>query len=1053
MKKIIKFKKEIICVVLLFGLMLMEIFLSSCNVEKLTSIEVKSNDEIVYIGEFDYDDYKLILKYDNDRTEEIPFAEDMISDVDKLKLHTEGNHEIKVTYKEKETTFSVNVKRNVFSGVIFDDVETVYTGQDVVMTVKNVPEGTIVSYPGSNKFRNAGTYDVKAILRKDAYEAREISAKLTIKKADYDLSNIKFEDKDVNYNGTKHNIKVEGALPNGLAIDYTITKEGGKEETGNSAQNAGKYVIKATFTGDYTNYNVIEPKYATLTINKAKIDMSGVTFENEEVTYDRQVHSLAISGTLPTGVSVKYEDNNQIDVGEYDVKAKFTHRDTINYEAIPDMVARLTIDKADYDLSNIHFDSISVDYDGQIKTVVLSGTLPTHLQCEYENNEQTESGTYEAVAKFTNDDPNYNTPEDMKAQIVINPVVANLDDVLFEKTRFVGYYVGSYDEDVYVDANAFRPTNVPVGLEIDKLAYYKQDGLLSGSLDAFDGLNGDFVEKIVEDGYYVVVATFKDNKNYRDVYPIKTQIKVTTALERYVFLSGYYDSTWRWNTNLSKLLLENSQILLESNDCSALAEMLIMENDPAYIYTTHENEVIREPILVKFNKLANVFNTLSSTYIIDNSLHEYSFTANNEFMTSLYNATADLYSNAANDITALMPKDKLKTGVFGINKPYDLLNGKYYIYVKEPVAANLNQYKELIDGAYVQTEDTEVNSEKDYYREATYDDYLLMIARLFGYEAFDENQNDISVEKFLANIDKLQKAYLKDKDIENRLNCNGAVYTADGLFVLPYLFGVNDKIDGKSYDYVFGAYLVIDANGMVSIWINDINKALEATNLGVKSSPKRITTYCRCSLFEERESGAYCEGYHNVVMVSVDGVEQVLKHADNINGVDIDNADFRSNVNGKMCFKILTEDDFEDSDPQKIAEVIKDRDDIWSYEDFVKGITIDGNKLDKFDELFSEYLDIYHGAIGLKDAVIDEYGNYISYVIEYPNYDLLIDSNGNITPIEKEATGEVKPIIAVQGIKDISNASGEFIVYVDLVDTEGFKMNGAYYATLVIWNV
>ena len=1051
MNKILKFKKEIICIIIFMSMM----FLYSCGIEKLTSIEVISDNNIVYIGNFNYKDYKLILNYDSGRTEEVELTESMISDVDKLKLYTEGNHDIKITYKEKETTFNVNVKRNNFEGVIFDDVETVYTGQDVVMEVKNVPEGTSVSYPGSNKFRNAGTYEVKAILRKDSFEAVELSAKLVIKKADYDLSEVKFEDKTVAYTGSKYNIKVEGNLPSGIAVDYTIAKDGGKEENGNSAQNAGTYVIKATFSGDYNNYNVIEPKYATLTINKASIDMSSVKFNDDVVTYDRQSHSLAIQGNLPAAVSVSYENNNQIDVGEYKILAKFTHRDTINYEAIPDMEATLKINKADYDLSNIHFDSISADYDGKEKNIVLDGVLPTHLKYEFENNGHTDSGTYDVTVKFTNDDPNYNTPEDIKTKIVINPVVANLDDVVFEKTRFVGYFIATYDEDVFIEANAFRPTNLPVGLEIEKMAYYKQNGLLSGSLDAFDGVNGDFVEKITEDGYYVVVATFKDSINYRDVYPVKTQIKVTTALNRYVFLSGYYDPDWRWNTNLSKSILENAQILLEYDDCSVLSEMLRKEANPqTYKDVDHESEVIREPIIAKFDKLAKAFNEIGNTYAIDDNLHEYAFTANNEFMTSLYNLTNDLYSNSLASVKEKLTQDKIKSGVFGINKPYDLLNHKYYIYVKEPVKANLNQYKELIDGNYVATEDTEINPDKAYYQEATYNDYLLMIARLFGYEAFDENKKDITIEKFLANVDELKKEYLEAKDIENRLVFNGTVYTEDKSFILPYLFAVDNQIDGKEYDYVFASYLIIDANGMVSIWINDVDKALEATNISVAKANKKITTYSRCALFEERETGAYCIGYHDVVIIpDADGIERVLIHCDNINDVDIDNADYASSATAKMSFKILTEDDFEDPDPKKIEEAIKNSDDMWSYDDFVKGITVDGSKLDNFDQLFSEYLDLYHGATGIRDEVIDEEGNYISYIVEYPDHDLLINMDGNITVIEKEATGEVKPIVAVKGIKNISNASGEFIVYSDLVDTEGFKMDGAYYATFIIWNI
>lgn len=1034
MKKLLNLKNRIICIAVMVVFFVMAMMLNSCGLEKLISIEVISDSDVVYIGNFKYDDYKVLLTYDNGRTEEIALTADMISDTEKLKLYVEGNHDIKVVYQEKETSFNIDVERNVFSGVIFNDVETVYTGQDVVMEVKNVPEGTVVSYPGSNKFRNAGTYDVKAILRKDSYEAMEITARLTIKKADYDLSGISFEDKTFSYNGSRYNLKVEGSLPKGLAVDYTIAKEGGKEESGNYAQNAGTYTVKATFSGDFNNYNIIYPKLATLTISKAEVDMSGVSFNGEVFTYDRQVHSLAIEGNLPVGVSVSYENNGQTNVGDYEVIAKFTHRDSVNYAAINDMKADLIIDKANYDLSNIHFDSISTDYDGKEKRVVLSGVLPASLDYEIENNGKTDSGSYEVTIKFKNHDENYNTPEDIKAYIVINPVVANLDDIVFDKTRFVGYYVGTYDEDVYIEANAFRPTNIPEGLEIDKLVYYKLDvdEMYSGSLDVFDGVTGDFVERITEDGYYIVVANFKESINYQGVHPIKTQIKVTTAKERYVFLSGYYDPDWRWTSDLSKTYLENAKLYLESDDCSALTEMLIKEKLDEYASFDHDKAVIKDPLLNRFDRLAQVFNKVGNTYTIDNNLHEYVFAGNNEFMTSLFDSANELYSNALDEITSRMTMTKLKTGVFGLNKPYDILSGKYYIYVKEPKKANIDQYKELIDGVYVQTEDEEINPEKIYYQEATYNDYLLMIARLFGYEIYDSDKNDITLEKFLANVNNLKEEYLDKKNIEDRLNCNGAIYTTDGSFILPYLFAVNNQTDGKGYDYVFGGCLVIDANGIVSIWIENVEKALEATNIGVVPTEKIITTYSRCALFEEGESGVYCEEYHKAVIVTVDGKLEIMKHADNVLGVDIDNAEYASTVNGKMCLKILTEDDFDN--PEKIKEIIDNSDDIWSYEEFLNGIVIDGNKLARYNDLCRTYLEYYHGAIGLDNIIIDEEtGEWLDFDVLFPDV--------------------VKPIVAVQGIKNIANVIGEYIVYVDLIDTEGFKMDGSYYTALVIWNV
>ena len=78
--------------------------------------------------------------------------------------------------------------------------------------------------------------------------------------------------------------------------------------------------------------------------------MSNIKFEDKTVTYDGNEHTLEITGTLPKGVSVIYENNGKVNVGEYKVTAKFIG-DGLNYHPIPDMTATLTITQAEYDMS------------------------------------------------------------------------------------------------------------------------------------------------------------------------------------------------------------------------------------------------------------------------------------------------------------------------------------------------------------------------------------------------------------------------------------------------------------------------------------------------------------------------------------------------------------------------------------------------------------------------------------------------------------------------------------------------------------------------------
>ena len=126
-----------------------------------------------------------------------------------------------------------------------------------------------------------------------------------------------------------------------LELSYAYKTDGGELIAG-LPTNAGTYTVEAAALGADGMYNEAE---FSLTIAKATYDMRNIAFEGATVTYDGETHGLAITGTLPAGVSVSYTDNGQVNAGEYTVTATFTG-DYLNYNAIPDMTATLTIAKA-----------------------------------------------------------------------------------------------------------------------------------------------------------------------------------------------------------------------------------------------------------------------------------------------------------------------------------------------------------------------------------------------------------------------------------------------------------------------------------------------------------------------------------------------------------------------------------------------------------------------------------------------------------------------------------------------------------------------------------
>ena len=223
--------------------------------------------------------------------------------------------------------------------------------------------------------------------------------------------------KDIVYDGSPVaegvDFTVEGT--DGVTLTYSYKAEGGDEFTAGLPTNAGDYTVYVyALNGEKQFISMV----FDITIAKATYDMSDITFADGNFTYDREAHSIAISGTLPDGVSVSYDVSYKVNAGEYTVTATFTG-DSANYNAIPDMTAKLTIAKADYDMSDITFEDGSFTYDGQAHSLVISGTLPTGVSVTYAGNDKTNAGEYTVTATFVGDYDNYIAIPDITATLTI----------------------------------------------------------------------------------------------------------------------------------------------------------------------------------------------------------------------------------------------------------------------------------------------------------------------------------------------------------------------------------------------------------------------------------------------------------------------------------------------------------------------------------------------------------------------------------------------------------------------------------------------------------
>ena len=755
----------------------------ACNVDDVKEVIITPNTVNIRIGEFNYSDYKVTATYGSGKIEEATLTEEMIAPKDRLKFFLEGEHEIEVEFLRNTTTFKVNVRRNVFAGAEFNDLDVVYNGEFYTVEVKNVPEGTIVSYPTTNRFRTAGEYQATAILRKDSFEMKEMVAKVNIRKADYDLSGVTFENQTVEYDGSSHMIEMEGTLPSGLYVNYTITREGGREEKGNSATNAGVYTVEARFSGDTTNYNVVDNKQAILTINQASIDVSNLTFENKIVTYDRTIQSIEVEGNIPHGVNVTYLNNEHVDAGSYEVTATFSVDDTVNFAAIPDMKATLTILKAEYDMSAVHFNGMKVTYDGQEHKIEIIGQLPNGVKVEYNGNEGINAGSYDAVAKFTSGNVNYNDPISMTATLIIDPAIAQMDQIVFERRRFISIVLEKEDADEYMDwydpylvANEYRPENVPVGFSM-KAEYKKTDNWQADLESNIEDLTG-FVDKITEDGYYLVKITFDGGSNYVDEKP------TTTTVIRIDTIDDDDISTWQ------QLVYDNSWVNPETNNVAGVfmdyfTGACVEKNRKTFIIGDTTIQYCDCNVFLNYADIgedALKSDEISDRYIPESKLKDY-----REFADSYFTFVKTFKSTGIAEFDSFLEAAVKASNTVDTEEYYGEDREPSYDFDKDKaVYVTING---VLDSE-IRDETNQIEKTATYYHEA--------LAHLFGFE----NKNDFYGEgQITGNVFDTYCNMTFQASVgvsnDNPIACEGAVYvkntdSEDYAFIFPYVFRITE---------------------------------------------------------------------------------------------------------------------------------------------------------------------------------------------------------------------------------------------------------------------
>ncbi len=166
--------------------------------------------------------------------------------------------------------------------VTFDGKTVVYDGSAYTIAVSALPtdvkgNGVEPQYSVNGTaeagvvFIDAGMYSYVAIWDDPNYEAVTREATLTIQKATFDLSVVRFEDDTVTYDGRYHSLSVssEQPLPDWITVSYS---------SNNSKKDVGALTVSATLSHENPNYHLFDEsdaqKRATLTIIARPIDVT-----------------------------------------------------------------------------------------------------------------------------------------------------------------------------------------------------------------------------------------------------------------------------------------------------------------------------------------------------------------------------------------------------------------------------------------------------------------------------------------------------------------------------------------------------------------------------------------------------------------------------------------------------------------------------------------------------------------------------------------------------------------------------------------------------------
>jgi hypothetical protein len=409
--------------------------------------------------------------------EAIPFHS-MVKFEGKIVTYNNKDHELKVTGKLPEDisidytnnkhklvgSYKVEAKlqaKNYITQILYSDLVInkaelnkltlnsqtfIYDGASKSLAVSGkVPEDVVINYTNNTQYK-IGSYPITATIDGgNNYYDTTLNAILTISTTGAplpSLDTVVYDDRIVRYNGSIQSIEATN-LPTGVHVTYSP----------NNLQDAGEYIVTASFT--YNNQEIGIRK-AMLHIEQIPFD-SSIQLKKKLVYYNGQEQELLLVGALPEGTTAIYTNNKHKDTGTYEVDVVLSGKNYLTTHKTNLFIINRT------QVSGLLFKNKTFIYDGQVKDLKVEGTIPNEVNITYNNNNQTNIGTYNVTAQIAGGKNYYDTTLKATLTIVKDPNLPDLDLVKFENTSV------TFDNQPHNIIATNIPANTSVSYDLEDL--------------------------------------------------------------------------------------------------------------------------------------------------------------------------------------------------------------------------------------------------------------------------------------------------------------------------------------------------------------------------------------------------------------------------------------------------------------------------------------------------------------------------------------------------------------------------------------------------------